>query len=236
MNERDGFLTGGSFLVTLVFCLFGLSNTTIAEETSNPAMITSEAAGALYDQLIDMESPPVQCELAMGIRPDPGAAVTSIELKGKVWKKGHRTRRDEQWAAGGQAIGKMMINIVHPDASYTIYEYDSVNDTYIKLADGPSQVDFRKQAREKEVIKVLGTEVLNGLQTTVIEIKSKAGSPEVSQKLWIGNATGLVMKLEERMASSLQFHELKNCMFEEFPDSALDVPQDKVIPSTSTLQ
>ena len=226
-----------SSLATLVFCLLGLSITSVAEETSDPSLISSEAAWVLYDQLINMESLPVQCESAMVHRPDSDTAFIPVEMKGRVWKKGRRTRTDEQWTiAAGQAIGKMKIGIVYPDASYASYEYDPVNDTYIKLADGPSPVDFLKQGREKQVIKILGTEVLNGLQTTIIQIKSKANSTESNQKLWIGISTGLVMRSEMRMAPYTQFRELKNCVFEEFPDSALEVPQDKVVPSTSTLQ
>ena len=160
----------------------------------------------------------------------PQEMITEVTMK--VWQKIPYMKIEST------TVGTTTKMIVHPDATYF---YDAAKDKYSKktaeemtamVSQKPFE-EFSRDIRESTTLKELGTEIIDGKLTTIVEYSVDVEGTPVKQKLWIWNEKGIPLKVE----SSISMEEIvtttnmeyKNFVFEDIPDSVFEVPEDKII-------
>jgi len=175
---------------------------------------------------------PVQYEIVSTISMTgvPQEVTTIVTMK--VWQKMPYMRMDSTTA------GTTTIMIVRPDA---VYFYDASKDKYLKMTPEEMATKFTqksftelsKEIKESGTLKELGTEIIDGKLTTIIEYSITVEETIITQKLWIWNEKGVPLKAESTTGMgeivTTTKMEYKNFVFEDIPDSVFEVPEDKII-------
>lgn len=128
----------------------------------------------------------------------------------------------------------ILMEIRHPDA---VYRYDMLRDVYIResISDIPQDdllTEILKQIKESTELKVIGTEIIDGEETTIIEYSYEKEIVSYTAKAWIWNKKGIPLKIEKSSRTGklfgMQITEIKNLVFENIPDSMFEIPQNKI--------
>ena len=154
-----------------------------------------------------------------------GLPQTNISITMEVWQKTPYIKIESTTA---NTTTKM---IVHPDA---VYLYDALQGKYVKMPSSypTSQKSFEELAeelKESTTLQELGTEIIEGKTTTIIEYSFATEGISTVQKLWIWNEKGIPLKTETTTEMgnivSTVIMEYKNFVFEDIPDSTFEVTE-----------
>ena len=128
--------------------------------------------------------------------------------------------------------------IIHPDA---VYLYDASQDKYVKMTREAMSLQFTqksfeelsKELRKNATLKELGSEVIQGKITTIIEYSITIEGTPILQKLWIWEEKGIPLKVETTSKiggiTLITKEEYKNFLFGDIPISVFKVPEDKIM-------
>jgi len=158
-----------------------------------------------------------------------GEAKPPVSTRRKVWYKAPFMKSEYS------EPGMKSETIRHPDASYLRLSGERYpKGEYERLPIFDAIKTFEELAKElieNSTLQILGSEVIDGKITTIIDIYPfERKSPGIKQKFWIWNEKGIPLKIQtigENEGYAIQF-EHKDFIFKDFPDSIFDVPKDKV--------
>lgn len=128
----------------------------------------------------------------------------------------------------------IQIMIIRPDrGNISEYIYDNQTNNYKKInpEDNLTRQKFlEEQANElleSQTLKVLGSDIIDGKEVTIVEYSYNMSGVTMTPKLWIWNEEGIPLRLE--MKSSIMtvnismILQYKNFIFAEIPDSTFNV-------------
>jgi len=223
-----------TIILTIILLVFPIICFAQDISTQTDEMLNKES---IEDILAKAENiGPVQYEILGTISTAGLPLDTTMTTTSKIWEKMPYMRIETT------VKGKTTKMIVHPDA---VYFYDAAIDKYSKMlseemAMGFTQKSFKELAKEiknSETLKELGTEMIDGKLTTIIETLFKTGETYFTHKMWIWNEKGIPLKTEitTKMGNFVNTAkgEHKNFIFGDISDSIFEVPKDKIIESPS---
>ncbi|MBI3324069.1 MAG: hypothetical protein HYZ92_02200 [Candidatus Omnitrophica bacterium] len=183
-----------------------------------PQVLTGEAAREVVKQLEQKAkmAKPYRCrKVETTIKTQQsGPARTDVST---VWGKGLYRRTE------GTMHGQPSVSVVTPDTSYIRI---GPEDHYSAL---PS-LGWADEPSPKNEFVVLGTELIDGKQATVVQSSASGKIGKLTLKSWVWNDTGLELKSEmcvsDRACTTTEY---KDFVFEDVPDSVFDVPKEKII-------
>jgi len=202
--------------------------------------VTGEAAWAIHNELLEKWDTfgPVRYEVHFTSTPKFGAELQGLKdtvksqggMMARVWEEGWYIRKELT-----TTTGKKILSINHPDFRY---KYQLTQKQFIKK--GPSRRirGLNWQAdRTKVKLRILGTELLDGKETLVLEQTfpsiGRPGTRDVSTA-WVWSENGFALKTTTEFAVSEQMamvntSEVKDLVFEDIPDHLFDI---QMVPAT----
>ncbi len=153
----------------------------------------------------------------------------------KTWRKLPYIR--SEYIVEGEK-NKTMVMIERTDGVYICDS--SKNDKYRRHPANNRTIDdstpikvLLKEIEASKTLKELGTEVIDGKLSTIIEFDYIDGGFLIRRKVWIWNEKGLPLKMESETKASENFSyttkgEFKNFNFGDIPDTVFEIPKDKI--------
>ena len=128
----------------------------------------------------------------------------------------------------------IQIMIIRPDGgNISEYIYDNQTNNYKRInpEDNLTRQKFlEEQANElleSQSLKVLGSDIIDGKEVTIVEYSYNMSGVTMTPKLWIWNEKGIPLRLEMKssiMAVNISMIlQYKNFLFAEIPDSTFNV-------------
>ncbi len=170
---------------------------------------------------------------SMSISTTTDALISKNSTKMTVWQKLPSIRFDSFLPQG-----ITMSVVVRPDG---VFQHSSLTDEFIQSALPSSDavesqtIESISGSLEKDVgLRVMGTEVIEGVTTTVVSSSVTEDDVVIHTKTWIWNDKGIPIKSEavsQATGDSIMFvnvTEYKNFVFGDIPDSIFEIPPLKI--------
>lgn len=127
----------------------------------------------------------------------------------------------------GNAGGAQTVTITKSDAIYILNMADKTGFKMPKSGDSGAEGmgDLKpEETMDKDAVKIIGNEDLNGEPCVVFTTKDKVAGYEM--KMWVHKKYGVMMKMEAESPEGKMKIEIKNLKVGDIPDSEFEIPAD----------